>query len=282
MAIRIVVDSTADYTAMEIEKRNIICVPMTVSFGNESFQDGVNLTKEEFFERLVEGGEFPMTSQPSPADFEKIFEEAKEAGDSVIAILLSSELSGTFQSANIAKNMVEYEDIHIIDSKTATLGIRLLVDCAVHMRDKGKSVQEIVKEIENLRSRVRIYAGLDTLEYLYKGGRLTKAQASLGKLANLKPIITVTEEGKVAMCGKQIGFRRVCRQIVKLVEERKPDTRYPLYYVYSYDKTNCASFVQTLKKQGLDFGEVKTRGIGPTIGTHVGPGAFGIVYIEQV
>lgn len=280
MAVRIIVDSAADYSAQEIEKRQITCVPMAITFGAEEYLDGVDLTKDEFFEKLTGGEEFPKTSQPSPAKFAECFEEAKEAGDSVIAVLISGALSGTLQSANLAKEMTEYENIYIVDSKTATLGIRILVDRAVHMRDRGKNAEEIVAELEDLKSRIRIYAGLDTLEYLYKGGRLSKAQASLGKLANIKPIITVDESGSVAMCGKQLGIKHVCRQIAKLLEEETPDMNYPIYFVYSYDKKNCVTLIQSLQKKGMEFGEIKTRGIGPTIGTHIGPGAFGIVYVK--
>lgn len=281
MAVRIIVDSAADYSAQEIEKRQITCVPMAITFGEEEYLDGVDLTKDEFFEKLIGGEEFPKTSQPSPAKFAECFEEAKEAGDSVVAILISGTLSGTFQSANLAKQMTEYDDIYIVDSRTATLGIRILADRAVHMRDRGKSAQEIAAELESLKSRIRIYAGLDTLEYLYKGGRLSKAQASLGKLANIKPIIKVDESGSVSLCGKQLGIKHVCRQIAKILEEETPDQNYPVYFVYSYDKKNCVTFIQSLQKKGMDFGEVKTRGIGPTIGTHIGPGAFGIVYVKS-
>lgn len=280
MAVRIIMDSAADYSAMEIEKRQITCVPMAITFGDEQYLDGVDISKDEFYEKLIEGEVFPKTSQPSPAKFVECFEEAKQAGDSVVAILISGTLSGTVQTANLAKDMVEYEDIHVVDSKSATLGIRILVDRAVHMRDHGKNAEEIVAELEDLKSRIRIYAGLDTLEYLYKGGRLSKTQASIGKLANIKPIITVDEEGSVALYGKQVGIRHVCRQIAKILEEESPDMNYPVYFLYSYDKKNCITFIQSLQKKGMDFGEVKTRGIGPTIGTHIGPGAFGIVYVK--
>ena len=281
MAVQIIVDSTADFSAKEIEKRQITCIPMTVTFGNEQYTDGVDLTKEEFFVKLVNEKEFPKTSQPSPAKFAECFEKAKENGDEVVAILVSSTLSGTVQSAMIAKNMTEYDDVHIVDSNTVTLGIRLLVDRAVRMRDQGKSAAEIVERLEELKGRVRIYAGLDTLEYLQKGGRISKTAASLGRLAGIKPIVTIDEEGKVAVCGKQRGNKNVFRQIIKFVEAEMPDENYSVYFLYSADKKNCISFIQTLQKNGLDFGKIKTREIGPTVGSHIGPGAFGIVYVAN-
>lgn len=281
MAVQIIVDSTADFSAKEIEKRQITCIPMTITFGNEQYIDGVDLTKEEFFVKLMNEKEFPKTSQPSPAKFAECFEEAKENGDDVVAILVSGALSGTVQSATIAKDIAEHEGVYIVDSNTVTLGIRLLVDHAVRMRDQGKSAAEIVERLEELKDRVRIYAGLDTLEYLQKGGRISKAAASLGRLAGIKPIITIDEEGKVAVCGKQRGNKNVFRQIIKYIDAEMPDENYSVYFLYSADKKNCISFIQTLQKNGLDFGKIKTREIGPTVGSHIGPGGFGIVYVAN-
>ncbi|MDO4345493.1 MAG: DegV family protein [Eubacteriales bacterium] len=281
MAIRIVTDSAADYSAQEIERRKITCIPMAISFGEEQYLDGVDITKEEFYEKLTSSEEFPKTSQPAPTAFINCFEEAKAAGDTVIAVLISGALSGTIQSALLAKDMVEYENIYIIDSKTATLGMRMLVDRAVILREKGMPAEQIVAELEALKSRVSLYAGLDTLEYLYKGGRLSKSQASIGNLVNLKPLITISEEGTVELFGKQIGIRHAYKQLAKTVEEAAPDPDYPVYFLYSYDKKNCAGFIQYLQKKGMEFGAPKIRGIGPTIGSHIGVGAFAIVYVKK-
>ncbi len=280
MAIRIITDSAADYSMAEIEKRGITCIPMTINFGEEVYRDGIDITKEEFFEKMIASKELPKTSQPAPSAFVEAFEEAKKANDTVIVILISSELSGTIQSANLAKNIVDYDDIYIVDSKLATLGIRFLVDIAVAMRDKGASVEDIIREVETIKERVCIYAGLDTLEYLYKGGRISKSVANIGTLANIKPIITFTPEGNVILCGKQIGTRRAIRHMAKYVAEHGYDKNYPVYFVYSYDRTNCAGFIQALQKQGMEFESPKIRGIGATIGTHIGPNAYGMVYVR--
>ena len=281
MAIRIVTDSAADYTKAEIEKRNIICIPMTVSFGDEVFTDGVDLEKEEFFERLKNSKCLPHTAQPSPASFLDCFEEAKTAGDTVIAILISGALSGTIQSAQLAKEIAQYDDIYIVDSCHATLSMRILVDQAVIMRHQGVCAKEIVAMLEKLKQRVTIYAGLDTLEYLYKGGRISRTEANLGKLINIKPVLTFTTDGSVVLCGKQVGFRHVFKQVLQLLEAAPPDMDYPVYFIHSGDKKNCVKFVQYLMKQTGEFEEPKLRGIGPTIGTHIGPGAFGIVYVRK-
>lgn len=279
MAIRIITDSAADYSAKEIERRNITCVPLSITFGETTYL-GTELEKEAFYELLMGEEEFPTTSQPAPTRFLDCFEEAKEDGDEVIVVVLSGALSGTVQSATLAKSMAEYDKIYIVDSKTATLGMRILVDRAVVMRDKGCTAEEIVKELEELKGRIRIYAGLDTLEYLCKGGRLSRSAANIGTLVNLKPVIMVNQEGAVEVCGKQIGVRHAFKQIIKIVEEDQPDDSYPVYYVYSHDKKNCMGLIQAMQKKGLDFGEPKVRGIGATIGAHVGPGAYGIVYVK--
>lgn len=280
MAIRIITDSAADYSIQEVNRRGIQVIPMGISFGEEEYRDGVNLTKEEFFEKLQSCREFPKTSQPSPTAFLECFEEAKAAGDEVIIILIAGVLSGTIQSAMLAKEMVEYDKIYIIDSQNATLGMRILVDRAAVLREQGYTAREIVEEIEALRPRIRLYAGLDTLEYLYKGGRLSKSQTALGTLVNLKPVITVTEIGEVEVCGKQIGIRHAYRQIAQILKEETPDVAYPVYFLYAHDKKNCVNFIQYLQKQGMDFGTSKLRGIGATIGSHIGTGAFGIVYVK--
>jgi DegV family protein with EDD domain len=281
MSIQIITDSGADYTAEELKRRNIQCVPMSVSFGEENFVDGVTLTKEMFYEKLMSSKETPKTAQPSPVDFLDKFEAAKKAKDTVIAILISSALSGTYQTAVMAKTMSEYDDIYIVDSRSATLGMRLLVDIAVNMRDQGESAENIVAQLDSLKKKIRLYAGLDTLEYLYKGGRISKGVASIGALANIKPLVTFTSEGSVSLCGKQVGIRHAIKQVAKLVEADKPDEKYPVYYLYSYDRSNTAGFIRALEKNGFVVENPKIREIGPTIGSHIGPNAFGIVYISH-
>ena len=166
MAIKILTDSSAEFTQEELKEMNIHCVPITIIFGDHAFLDGTELSKELFYHKLLEKKEFPKTSQPSPEAFLRCFNEAKATGDSVVTILLSSALSGTVQSAHIAREMCEYDKINIVDSLSATGGIRILVEEAVRLRDQGASAREITESIEVLRHRICIFAGLDPLEYL--------------------------------------------------------------------------------------------------------------------
>lgn len=281
MAIKILTDSTADYDQYELQEKDIICVPMSIIFKDQTYLDGIQISKEGFFEKLTQSDAFPTTSQPSPEAFFKYFNEAKQNQDTVIVILISSALSGTLQSATIAKAMADYDDIHIIDSLTATIGIKFLVNQAVSMRQAGQSPAAIVETLETLKSKIRIYAVIDTLEYLYKGGRLTKAQAGLGTLAHLKPIITITPEGTISIVSKCIGLAKARQQIQKLVQQAPRHLDYPLHLIYAYDKTNCDKLKEKLEQSELIISDQHICSIGPTIGTHVGVGAFGVVFLEQ-
>lgn len=281
MAIKIITDSTAEYEMGELREKDIICVPMSITFNHQSFLDGVELSKDVFFEKLLAKEGMPTTSQPSPEAFLTHFEAAKKNQDAVIVILISSALSGTVQSARLAKEMADYDDIYIIDSLTATIGIKLLVDEAVKMRHEGATASDIAQTIETLKSKVRVYAAIDTLEYLYKGGRLTKAQAGLGTLAHIKPIITINHEGHISIVSKSIGLAKARQQLIQLTQKSELDLNYPLHLLYAYDRKNCDKLREKLEEADFQTSEQAIYGIGPTIGTHIGIGAFGVVFIEK-
>ena len=283
MAVRIVIDSSADYEKQEMIDKNLICVPLSGTFGEKSYQDCFELTKDEFYQKLLERKDYPKTSQPSPEAFLKEFLAEKESGDSVVAILLASDLSGTCQSANLAKNMAEYDDIHIIDSTTAISAMRFLIEKAIAMRDAGNTAEEIVAVIEELKTRVGIRVVIDTLEYLYKGGRLTKAQAGVGEIARLKPMIMLNKEGKIEVCQKCLGMKKAMLELKKILETTDFDPEYGWKFVYAHERENCEKFCRFLEDKGVEIWD-KTKSmynIGPTIGAHTGNGVFGFVYVEK-
>lgn len=278
MSIKIITDSATDFDDNELKKYSIECVPLTVSFGNEYFIDGVDLSKEKFYDLLQSREEFPKTSQPSPMAFQKIFEKAKENGDTVIAILISTALSGTYQSAMIAKNMVDYDKIYLFDTRSATGGEKIYVILAAQMIEKGCSSKEIISTIEGMRERQRLYISLNTLEYLCKGGRLSHTAAGIGKLARLKPIITLTTEGEVTVAEKCIGRKNSLDRLVKYIEKTGIDTNIPLSFVYSNDISSCKKVMEKVSEKGFDINRSIISNIGPTVGAHVGVGAVGIIY----
>ncbi len=277
--IRIIVDSSADYTLAELEERNIELIPLTINIGETCYRGGIDITADEIYEMLLAGETFPKTSQPSPQDYCELFERAKAAGDSVICLTVSSALSGTFQSANLAKSIVDYEDIYIIDSLAATHVIRVLAEHACQLRSEGTAAHEIAEALFNLRSRVKILAAVDSLDFLCKGGRLNKATALIGELANLKPILTLTETGTISIIGKCLGRNKALAYITKAISEKKPDPAFPVYSVYAYGSENTEKLEQKLSEIGIHC--QKCLQIGPVIGVHVGPGAFAVIFVEQ-
>lgn len=277
--IRILVDSASDYLLEEAQKENLEFVPLTVMLNEVTYKSGIELKHDEFYEKLMAGKEFPKTAQPSPQDFLNIFEDAKEKGDDVICILLSSALSGTYQSANLAKNIAEYDRIFIIDSLSAVAAIRIMVGYAAKLAAQGLPAEEIVEKVEAIKSKVRIFAAVDTLEYLARGGRLSRTAAAIGELANLKPIITLAPEGNLDVLGKTLGRVKAINYIMNQLESRTVDTDFPMYSVYTYGIENVEKLEKKLEKEGYHIdGQFQ---IGATIGAHVGPGAFGVIFVEK-
>lgn len=278
--IRIITGSSADFEPAEIEALGITCIPLSVVFGEDEYKENVNITKDEFYKMLEERTDSPKTSQPTTADFLEVFEQYKEAGDDVVGIFVSSKLSGTFQGAVLAKTMCEYDNCYLVDSLSATVGEKLLVCEAVKLRDQGFSAKEIYENLEEIKQNLKIYACLDTLEYLRRGGRISSASAAVGTVAHIKPIIHVCNNGVVETYAKAIGRRKGINTLVKTLIERPLNPDYPLYLVYSYDKENVLILKDALEKEGFNIPDENIVNIGAVIGTHVGPGAFGYAYIE--
>ena len=277
--IRLLVDTAADYTLKELEERNISLVPLTVMINEKSYLDTVELDRNDFYQMLENGADFPKTSQPSPQTYAEIFEDAKAKGDEIICITISSALSGTCQSAHLAKNMVDYDKIYIVDSLSATHGIRIMADYALKLIKEGLSAAEIADRVENMKSRVRMYAFVDTLEYLCKGGRVSKAAAAIGTIANVKPLITVTTEGTVSVIGKCIGRVKAMNQLLKTIQEKEVDTEFPLYTLYAYGTESCEKMEKKLEAENYKIAD--RLQIGSTIGAHVGPGATAVIFVEK-
>lgn len=279
MAIRIITDSSADLTPREIKALGIEVVPMTVRFGDRAYLDGVDLSKAEFYRLLTEGRDDPATAQPSPEDYLTRFRAVKEAGDQAVVLTISGKLSGTLQSALIARELCGYGDIHIVDSLSASAGVHLLAEQACALRNQGVPAEEIVRALEALRSRVRIFALIDTLEYLRRGGRLSNLQAGIGAVTKLKPVISV-REGAVLVVGKAFGTAAAMKQLLKFLSQHPVDDSFPAYALYSDDESRVDDFIPRLGELELLPREVRRCSIGPTIGAHIGPGAVGMAYIE--
>lgn len=277
--IRILIDSGSEYLPKEAQAKGIEVLPIVTNVGGNDYRDGFDLGRDEFFELLEETGQFPTTSQITPHVFAAKFKEALDAGDEVIAIILSSALSGTYQNACMAQAMVGNEGIYVIDSLTATYPISILADYAATLRDEGMPAAQIVEAIEELKGSAKVIAMVDTLEYLQRGGRIPKAAAKIGEAAKLKPVISVTEKGDLAMISACLGRKRAFDTIMKQLESIEIDDRFPVYAIYSYGTKNCERLEVRLQEAGITVTE--RRQIGYVIGSHIGPNACGVVYVEK-
>lgn len=279
--VRIVTDSAADFEPAELERMNIACVPLSVFFGATEYQENKNITKEQFYELLVTEQEFPRTAQPSPYEYETLIREAREQGDEILIITLSSQISGTYESVVLLKDAIGYDGCYVFDSANATGGQRILVEHAVRMRDAGHSAREIVEELEKLSPRITLFACIETLEYLWRGGRISGGEYTLGTIAHIKPVITVTVDGRIEVPAKILGMRRGINFIEKKIQEAEPDTDYPFYVMYICDRKNADILADQLRKLGIDIPESNIINVGAGIGSHVGPGGCGYVYIAK-
>lgn len=280
--IRIITDSAADFEPEELQRLNITCIPLNIYFGSDEYADDGGLTKSRFYELLAAAETFPKTAQASPQLLLELFEDAVKAGDDAIYITLSSALSGTYLNAMMTKNLVGSAHCFVVDSKNGTGGQRLLVEHAAKLRDQGKSAREIVEEVEVLRSRVTLYACINTLEYLYLGGRISQTTYKLGTLANIKPIINVDENGRVIVPGKAMGMRKGMDTLCKYVQQYKPDPDYPFCLMYTNNQAVARELSNHVAKLGITVPDDRYHQVGPAIGSHIGPEACGLVYIREV
>jgi len=273
--IRIATDSCANISFEEADKLGITVLPQTINFGEESYLDGIEISRQGFYERLLKTKKLPTTSQPSPATFENLYNEVKNAGDELILITISSKLSGTYQCAEMVRNDVGYDGIHVIDSMHLVEGEKILALEAVKHRDT-LTAKEIVNKIEDLKRRLKVYAILDTLEYLHRGGRLSRSVALIGALLNIKPIANVIE-GNVNVAGKQRGTHRAINFVAEQTELDGIDYDYPVFFGYSYDKANCKLLTEKLAKDPASALD-KAENLAPIVGTHIGPNAAYMVF----
>lgn len=279
--IRILTDSTADLLPAEAARLQVDLVALQVRFEDgQVCRDGLDLTPDEFYTRLAACDKLPTTSQPSPDAFLQHFEAARQAGDEVVAILLSSQLSGTCQSARIAAQSCEYDKIYLIDSLNATLAEQLLVRLAVQLRAKGASAGQIVETLERKKQDLRLVAIVDDLKYLRKGGRLSGAAALAGGLLGVKPVVAV-QEGKVGLVGKARGLPGAYVALFKQMEAQGGlDGALPYMIGYTAHR-KAAEPIHRYLTANLGLPEPLCRHIGTVIGTHAGPGAAGVAFFAK-
>lgn len=277
MRVRIIVDSTAD--VREAAKKRLTAVPLTIYFGTEEYVDGVTITHAEFYDKLVKSDVLPTTSQPTPAAFAAVFNEATAAGDSVVVLTISSKLSGTYQSASIAAE--DFENVYVVDTLNAAVGAGCLAEYALQLADQGMTAKEIADTITAERENVCLFAVLDTLEYLKKGGRISSTVAFVGGILSIKPVIGVVD-GAVTMVGKARGSKQGNNVLMGEIEKAGGiDLTKPVMLGYTgNDPTPLQDF--SAQANALWQGkEIPQTMICSVIGTHVGPGAVAVAFFKK-
>ena len=279
MCVRIIVDSSTDVSEKYREK--IQFVPLTVRFGDKEYLDGVELSKHQFYEMLVESDVLPTTSQATPAAFADCFEAIASAGDSAVVITLSSKLSGTYQSAVLAAE--EYPNIYVVDSQSVAIGTGVLAQYAVELAQQGMGAEEIAQELTQQREKVCVVALLDTLEYLKKGGRISKTVAFAGGVLNIKPVVTV-QDGAVALIGKARGSRNGNNLLVEKINQAGGvDFDRPVLLGYTgLSPALLEKYVEDSKalwEKHVD--QLDGCLLCSVIGTHVGPGAVAVAFFKK-
>ncbi|MEF2964536.1 DegV family protein [Paenibacillus sp. M1] len=279
----IVADSTADVPKAMVEEYGIHIVPMRLAFGDDSFLEGIDITATEFYDKLVKSRDLPTTSQTSPSQYVEVYRNLMQQypGASIVSIHLSSGMSGTYQSAVLAKSVLEEEtgeaaDITVIDSLCATYGFGLQVVLAARMAKQGASAEEIRAEVDRVGKGRRLYFLVDVLEYLQKGGRIGKAAAILGTLLNIKPILSVDQEGIIYAVDKVRGQKKAMSRVVDLFVKDFGDRKDINIAVCDAVNPDAAEEFIKLMSEHFTLHEVVRTSIGAVVGAHVGPGTVAV------
>ena len=279
IAIRIITDSTCDLSKEDQARLDIQVVPLTVQFSGISYLDGIEITNAQFYDKLDQSQELPTTSQVAPQAFIEAFRAQMDAGHEVVGLFISSEISGTYNSACTAKKALKSENIHVIDSRSATMGLALLVSEAAKMRDEGCGAKQIAEHITTLTKKLRFIAAVNTLKYLRKGGRISAASAVVGEALGLKPIVAIME-GSIHAIGKARGMNLALKSMLDRILADAPDVRYGVAFAHSC-VPELAEKAAALYKAPLGLTEWITCSIGSVIGTYAGRGAIGFAYIAK-
>lgn len=277
--VRIVTDSSSNITPEEAEELGVTVIPLTVIFGSDELRDGVDITAEAFYDRLARDKNHPHTSQINTAQFEEIFRDAQAKGEKLILLPISAALYGTHAAAVKAKENVGYDGIYVYDTRTTTVMLKMLVLEARRLADREP--EEIIAALDDLRSRTELYAMVDTLEYLWKGGRMARGTAMLGGLFRVKPIITIKSDGSLDVVAKAIGTRSAIKNLRKFVNPETIDPDVPVYYIYTVNKDNCERLINEVHPDRHDEYLSDATNICPVIGVHIGPGAVGICFARK-
>ena len=284
MSVKIIIDSASDVVAAYCEKNGIGFAPLKTTLNGKEYRDGIDIVPDDFYAMLESNKELAHTSQVNASEFGELFEKAVSEGHEVLAITISSGISGTFQSARIAAADFPGK-VFVVDSLTASAGEQVLLARAIALRDEGKSATEIFAELEELKHRVRLFLRVETLEYLKRGGRISKTSAMVGSLLNIKPVITMNAEGKLETVGKARGIKQshqMMNENILATGGFDPTMPVAMTYAGNIEDGAVSKYLDDSTALFADTGITPSIGqLGCVIGTHTGPGALVVSYVAK-
>lgn len=279
MPLKIITDSICDVPEHFIKKYNITVMPLTVHFGDETYKDGIDLTLNEFLKKLEKSEMLPTTSQVTPLEFYEAFRGETDRGSDIIAILGSSELSGTYNSAVMARERLKEANIHVIDSRGITLGAGMLVVKAARLAEQGLNTEEIASIIEDSKLKMKHLFIVDTLKYLHKGGRLSLSASVLGSILNIKPILTVVD-GKLELFEKSRGIKKAITAVINTIKDNGWTLDDKVIGINHIADPEHLSMLEEEINRAYKVKEIIRGEVGSVVATHGGPGAVAIYFEE--
>jgi len=280
MSIKIVTDSTCDLPKEFVEKYDIKVVPLSVNFGDDSYLDGIEISNKEFYDRLRSSDKLPTTSQVSPGEFVEVFNEILDKGDEVLGIFLAKEFSGTSPSAKIAKDMTKSDKIHLIDSRGVTGTLAAVVLAAGDLIQRDLSVENIELRLDEFIKNSESVLVIDTLEYLVKGGRISKTQGTIGSVLSVKPVLTIND-GKLDTLAKVRGRKKGIKWMIDWVKDNRFDLSDKRVFILDTDDPKFHQDIKDALLENFEVGEIIDIEVGAVVGTHSGPGCGGICFINE-
>lgn len=279
--IRVVTDSSADISQAEAKQLGIIVMPLTINFENESLRDGIDIMPDEFYQRLVSCKQIPSTSQASPAAYEELFEQARKDGDTIILMPISRKISGSYNCALMVKQQGNYDNVYVIDTLATVSYLRIMVLEANRLKD-SMPIDKLIEHLESLRKRIKLYGMVDTLEYLHKGGRVSRTSAAIGTLLNIKPIVSVID-GEVKVVAKPISAKKGIDYLVDKKRTAQIDTNYPIVCGYAGTSERCQQMIDKMfdTQEDKDYYTKHMQYVSPIVGVHTGPGVAVVVFVAK-
>ena len=279
MAVILIIDAGSDLTMEQAKELGVVLIPMIVRFGNEEFRSGIDISNEEFYNKLASANELPTTSQPTPFDYETVYRQVVETGDEAVVMCVSSSLSGTYQSACITADGLE-DRIFVVDTRAVSVAQKILLDYAISLRNHGADAKEIAAELEKKKEDVRVFGAVETLEYLIKGGRLSKAAGAVGSVLGIRPVLHLVD-GALEVAGRARGPKAAITMTHNFISDIGIDFTMPCGLGYTGNDPGVLTPFLEAPSSPWSNHNVPVYNVGSTVGTHTGPGLFLAAFFKK-